>query len=361
MDALLRQWPHLHAHPLPRLLTPRHCAARAGNVRALAAMLENAGGCLDATFQAEAAGHSVRITGLAAEQNDLYVHQPPLLFNGRPVYVGHATGQYLYYYEPQPDDPGTRRDPGWCLSGCLGNGDTDVRLVLPTHASEEQVRLRPETGLRTGCRRKGSFWGRLRSCIPKKKTKSGRQSEASDEAAFASSGSGVAMPPASPGPAEPGGPLAPPGPDPQRLRPDAAGLSLVPRAVSLLEAAVASGESAMVGCALEAYLTRYPQCLLRQRHVGHGLWWAYPPHVQTQIARALAQGQRSVTIRDGPAAAAARLDLPAPVPPHRAGSGAGCGRWCSTGAAGSGLPRPAWPPSRRGRGRSCWSRPARWP
>ena len=343
MEALLRQWPHLYACPLPRLLTPRHCAARAGNVQALAAMLENAESCLDTALQAEAAAHSLRITGLAAEQNDLYVHQAPLLFNGQPVYVGQATGQYTYYYEPQPDDPGTWRDPGWCVSDYLGNGNTDVRLRLPTPTSEEQGVLEPETGLGKRRRRQGSLLGLLPPSITKKKNKSSGQSTASDEAAVASSGSGaasnslrsgsaknvllkqlkqslglrtadsaalaeddaglsVSAPSAVPS-AEPSSPSDKSGPKTKCLGPDDLGLLIVPRAVSLLEAAVASGQSPMVCYALGAYEARYPQCLLWQHHVGHGLWWAYPPHVQTQIAKALAKGQRGITIRDGPTTA----------------------------------------------------------
>ena len=112
--ALLELWPHLYHYPLGDRLTPLHCAASAGHLPALTAMLQ-AGGPFGLACRAEVEGHSLRVSGLGADRNDLYVSQPPLTFASRPVYVGHATGQYLYYYTPLfGDDPPV---DGWCLSG----------------------------------------------------------------------------------------------------------------------------------------------------------------------------------------------------------------------------------------------------
>ena len=79
--------------------------------------------------QADTEVCSLLLTGLDDGKDDVYVHQPPLEYNGRPVYVGHKSGAYLYYYEPTPYTKG-QYSPGWCVSDYLGCGAHDLRLPL---------------------------------------------------------------------------------------------------------------------------------------------------------------------------------------------------------------------------------------
>ena len=304
--ALLPLWPDLYAHPLPGRLSPLHCAARAGALEALQMMLPVDPECLDQCCVAVEAEHSLQISGLPSDKNDVYVLQPPLAFNARPVYVGHTTGHYVYYYEPAPGAPGAALGAGWCVSGVLGSGAPPFRLLLdrePDNATATDAgAARPVSRCRT-------FWQRLRrilgglvaKCPP---TAAPDAPATHPEGMLIQSLSNTTQSDTTVGPAANGptvGPVAnattggPAGP----LTPEEVGLRWIPRTVSLLEAAVASGEEAVVRYALQAYQDRYPQCLQWARHTGHGLWQAYPPATQTQIAQSLARGERGLVTRHG--------------------------------------------------------------
>ena len=137
--ALLDRFPDLRARYGPvwgDYPSALHCAARAGNVPALRLLLEGRAGPPDVPVCADdPAACSFGFTSLLPEQNDVYVFQPPATYNARPVYVGHRTGQYLYYYEPDEGAPGRA---GWCIHENLGSSAPEFRvcLNLPTGSDD---------------------------------------------------------------------------------------------------------------------------------------------------------------------------------------------------------------------------------
>ena len=139
--AMLARRPDLDLLPLPDAPTALHTAAAAGELALLTTLAERRPGCLDVLPPSGARAHSLRITALdpGRGRNDLYVPQPPLTYNDRPVYVGHAYGHYLYYYEhqqgtaPELDDKGAPKAapaPGWCITDYLGSGAPEYRLSI---------------------------------------------------------------------------------------------------------------------------------------------------------------------------------------------------------------------------------------
>ena len=57
---------------------------------------------------------SLCLQGLSDDADDVYVYQPLLTYNDRSVYVGHTTGNYIYYYVQDPNDK-QLCEAGWCL------------------------------------------------------------------------------------------------------------------------------------------------------------------------------------------------------------------------------------------------------
>ena len=144
LAALLAACPASCTYPLPDAPNAMHYATRAGNLRALQCLLAGFTGVLDGAAPARATQHSLLVTGLNAGLNDIYVPQPPLVHNGREVYIGHSSGQYIYYYKHQPDPEKDGKKPphkpGWCLSPHLGSGTPPFRLLLdpvPSTATSE--------------------------------------------------------------------------------------------------------------------------------------------------------------------------------------------------------------------------------
>ena len=161
---LLRLWPDLQECPLPGALSARHYAAQTGNAEMLEVLLDtsarqtagagegpgdalrrgsccilsqpDAAGaaaprmeCPDAGIAHGPSARSLHITAMEPHCNDLYVFQGLLTYNGRPVYIGHFTGKYVYYFLPQPHGKAAHAT-GWCLSEYLGDGAPSVRLGL---------------------------------------------------------------------------------------------------------------------------------------------------------------------------------------------------------------------------------------
>ena len=132
---LLEVQPNLHTIPMAEEggLTATHFAARTGNRAILQTLLMDQQTFLDALCTHDpCAEHSLHIEGLKGEddENDLYVFQPLLSYNGRAVYIGHLHGKYIYYYS---DEHGEKQEyrPGWCVSPYLGSGTPHFRLLLP--------------------------------------------------------------------------------------------------------------------------------------------------------------------------------------------------------------------------------------
>ena len=94
----------------------RHCAAACGNLPVLRRLMEDSGDGADVPPPAKDApesegGFSLLITGGnedVREYADLYVWEPVVTCNGRPVWLGLERGKYLYYY--RHDDAKDKQD-----------------------------------------------------------------------------------------------------------------------------------------------------------------------------------------------------------------------------------------------------------
>ena len=335
--ALLTARPELDAHPLrggpPTAL---HTAAAAGQLPALVALLERRPDWLDARPAEDSApAYSLRIAGLAQGQgrNDLYVPQPPLSYCGRPVYVGHTHGHYLYWYQPLPNDKAPR-PAGWCLSDYLGSGAPSHRLCLgdtperrPT-AHERMLSLASLTSAAAETARgSATFWQRLRhrtkTMTPRGTSRGGGKASkwwlphapalspcVSKDSGIAGSHTGTATALAVP-PHEFSAAPDPAAPEVACLSPEDVGLQWVPQAFSLLEAAVSSGHPGTIQHVVGLYKARHPASLRWQHHIGDGLWATYPTAVQQQIAQALARGVGRFVPGQQPGPAPATVDLEA--------------------------------------------------
>ena len=65
------------------------------------------------------------------ENNDVYILQPFLIYNDRPIYVGYSLGKYVYYYVPSPTNADDMHVAGWCVSPHLGSGAPKFRALPP--------------------------------------------------------------------------------------------------------------------------------------------------------------------------------------------------------------------------------------
>ena len=236
----------------------------------------------------------------------MYICQPPLTYNGRAVYVGHATGSYVYYY----DVPGAKQKgekeyaPGWCLSRYLGNGAPGLRLDVEEALNRDPCAARAEPPRRLA--REASFWmsswwQRLKSALDARASRDAVDTEDPEHL--------LPVPPEAP--AEDG--TYPQPPEAERnvsfahagldsgseasAPPDAPALRRVAHTTSLLTAAASSGDAETVRYAVGLYKERYADCLTWQYAVAEGLWAAYPPYVQGRIAEADRRGLRRVVVR----------------------------------------------------------------
>ena len=320
--ALLAAHPGLDEAPTGGYPTARHFAAAAGAVEQLDALLALRDGPLDAPPAAPAAeGDCLLVAGLGPQENDLFVPQPLLQYNARPVYVGHAAGRYLYYYEP-PADGKTYHPPGWCLGPYLGDGAPPLRLALDrTFGGAAADDADGPPGPRG--RRRHTISRALKKYVKgSHKTLKGA-SKGAKEAAEApdlhslsdvtldSAPSETTITPNSPtSPPSCSAPTAPsafsdsdtvvsadgPGAACAPLSAEATGLRRVPQALSLLQAAAASGDAATVQCAVAAYRRRFPECTRWQYEVPPGLWDTFPGHVQQKIAQAVVRGLPGLSV-----------------------------------------------------------------
>uniref|UniRef100_A0A7S4FIR9 Uncharacterized protein n=1 Tax=Eutreptiella gymnastica TaxID=73025 RepID=A0A7S4FIR9_9EUGL len=89
--------PSLYDVCIPGLLSARHCAASCANQAALCTLLERPSGVVDRYWKEDRLAQSLWIMGMGLQENDLYIHQSVLTYNGKSVYVGHTHGKYIYY------------------------------------------------------------------------------------------------------------------------------------------------------------------------------------------------------------------------------------------------------------------------
>ena len=300
----LRREPRLHAFPVAAWDggTVMHLAARAGSVAVLQ-LMSNAASLAPYFVVDPALGCSLSLQ-LAPDPDmaDIYIHQPLLLYNGLPVYVGHTHGQYIYYYQPARGDT-QPADAGWCLSVHLGSGKPKFRLLLDCVACGGSARDLPE-GLPTNPPEE-------LAPKPLSPTQSMKKLFTGRSKAFGSpplmkkvDDCAISMDLQDPGPVAdpPGVACAVP-----MLTPKDMGLAMVPHVRGLLDEAVASGDEATIRHVIWRHKDQYPQCLTWQYRAGDGLWQDYIPAVQSEISAALAQGH--ATLRAQAEGVACALDL----------------------------------------------------
>ena len=293
-------------------LTGIHYAARTGNCAILRALIARQPTFLDPLCQADArAEHSLVIEGLREEdsENDLYVHQPLLAYNGRPVFVGHLHGKYIYYYVSDAADKQPLRE-GWCLSTHLGSGAPAFRLLLPKSGLRREssslhlaldagdaggrgpgrdgVGARDGAGARDGPRARAGSQGMLKKIGSfqfkfGKKTGDSLRGDSDDETDSDDSELLDEEWGGDEGAADPKAVKV------EYIDADALRVSWVPHVTSLLQEAVVSGDAETVQYLVDLYKGRYPQCLYWKYSIGHGLWQDFPQEAQCDLRRALQQ------------------------------------------------------------------------
>ena len=308
MATLLELRPALHNYSVGAAPSARHTAAAAGNREVLQQLLEREGP-LDPFWDVGKAVYSLCVTGLDDEHNDVYVCQPPLTYNRKPVYVGHTCGKYLYYYHPTSQGLGDEGEDdfleplpdmdvnlcsGWCISRHLGSGlpafrfdtqlldDDDPAATGETAQPRQSVgqrmrrartrasgavqvmksswqqRARPTTGAATAyatARGPATVHGTARHDAPRRKKASAKRPRGAEQEVQTEESCLD---------------------DHGRIRiyvcAEDVGLSRVPHALSLLEAAVSSGARDTIELMIQAYKARVPQCLAWERRVGPRMW-----------------------------------------------------------------------------------------
>ena len=305
MATLLELRPALHNYSVGTAPSARHMAAAAGNREVLQLLLDREGP-LDPFWDVGKAVYSLCVTGLDDEHNDLYVCQPPLTYNRKPVYVGHTCGKYLYYYHPTSQGLGDEGEDdfleplpdmdvnlcsGWCISRHLGSGLPAFRFnsqlvddspaaagetaqprqtvgqcmrrartrasgVAQAVKSSWQQRLRLTTGAATAYATvPATAHGTARPDAQRRKTASAKRQRGAEQEVQTEESCLD---------------------DHGRIRiyvcAEDVGLSRVPHALSLLEAAVSWGASDTIKLMIEAYKARVPQCLAWERRMGPRMW-----------------------------------------------------------------------------------------
>eukprot|EP00667_Euglena_gracilis_P000079 EG_transcript_79 len=248
-------------------------AARCGNLPILCQLLQSEPYCLDPACTPErGAALSIAIKGLQ-DANDIYIFQPFVTYNDRPIYVGTDHGRYIFYYDPAEDTGKNIYAPGWCLSSHLGSGSNSLRLPLP-----DPLRNQDRTSLKTleqgrGGRRKWHqrLYTRGRGRFPFSGTE--RSGEDIVNNSFA-------------------GHLG-------TITAEDLHLEWISHATSLLEEAITSGDRATIEHVKLLYQLQDPGCLTWKWHTGHGLWHTFSPAAQGAIRKALAEGLTSCTLNMG--------------------------------------------------------------
>ena len=321
MVAILQRRPRLQSATLPNpnpnlpgFASARHCAAAVGNRSALKILLSQFPTnctCLDLQCEDDISAGSLWIRNMPDESyNDVYVRQPVLTYHQKPVYVGLRTGLYIYFHAQEPGEgqrevqgqghgQGQEQTPGqghapeqsvWCVSSHLGSTTSTkgYRLLLDKHClhqgpAQETAAAGPLYQPSSCC-----CWpqrrSRVESALHAHKARSGTASGHAD------------------GPADVTGQL-----QSEALSPGDVDLRRIPHAVSVLESALPSSDTATVEYLVAAYKERYAQEATWEYEIAPGLWHAYPPDFQKEICTARSAGRRVVRLKAPGFAAAVHL------------------------------------------------------
>eukprot|EP00667_Euglena_gracilis_P000218 EG_transcript_218 len=243
---------------------------------------------LDASSPVDrAAPKSMRLSGLDRDDNDLYLHQPQVLYNGQPVFVGHTNGKYVYYYEPASEPRGRQYRAGWCLSPHLGSGRSQTRLNLDKAISVEvAARSEKDKGLEQEDEAQPSMLQHLKTWVNTKASKTMAHKKSGmlvlgDEMALTMTAAGLTMTMATVVPME---------------KVTDVQVDWVPHATSLCMDAIASGNLATIDFVLQLYREQDPACLRWHYRTQEGLWEAYSPAEQREIHAAVAYGLPEVDL-----------------------------------------------------------------
>eukprot|EP00668_Euglena_longa_P036862 GGOE01047417.1.p1 GENE.GGOE01047417.1~~GGOE01047417.1.p1 ORF type:complete len:2570 (-),score=549.43 GGOE01047417.1:1047-8666(-) len=258
-------------------------AARTGNLPVLLLLLQTAPCCLDPNCQVDPNGpQSLVIRGLP-EANDVYILQPFLTYNDRPIYVGNDHGRYIYFYDPAEDSGKELHDPGWCLSCHLGSGSAPLRLPLPDPMrGEGKATMKAQA--KEAAQKTHHKWQKMLALRPFTKwehTTSTRAQEVGDAPSSPLNNS-LAF---------------------QETRPSVTVQDLhmewIPHTVSLMEESIASGNHTTIQHVKRLYQTQDPSCLIWKWHTGHGLWHTFSPATQGAIRAAMAEGMTKCMLATG--------------------------------------------------------------
>ena len=292
-----------------------HCAAAAGKLPLLQLLLGRHVGFLDAPPDPSPGAHaadddgaaapprSLLLTEMGADRNDVYMQQPPLTYNARPVYIGLSHGLYVYWYEPRASVKKALA-PGWCLSHYLGAGDPDFRLLLDEAArgygfvlplpSLEALHTEVAPSLLRRLSRKIGIGEHHTFSSVRRSVSRGTKRKVFGEAIrdLMAPEDGVRNPLdwAARQSADPD--VA----DVDVLFPLDMGQGWLPQQQSLLEAAAASGDRATIRHVAGVYRARHPECLRWHYSLGHGLWNSYSNNLQGKICKALARGHKDLSV-----------------------------------------------------------------
>ena len=276
--------------------TALHEAVAIGNLEMLSRLLALQGTPVDPYCPPDpGAEPSVVVQGLGPGSDDVYLRHPIVKYNGRAVYVGHAHGKYVYYFQPPKErDPGSgpAAPAGWCLASYLGDGSPAFRLPLPVTDPDAPVDSVSGSPRQRGgtLKKTKSVWKRMKSSMFPSGSDS--HSTAQDETEPLTpwpgdvdpwlAGAGDASNPTSPGAAA--------HPDVKLLSLSDVRLQWVPHATSLLQEAVQAGAADIIQHLIGLYQSAYPDALVWEYCASPGLWQTYPPEVLAELQTAVVAG-----------------------------------------------------------------------
>eukprot|EP00667_Euglena_gracilis_P000049 EG_transcript_49 len=272
---LLSVSPNLPSVPVAqeRGSTAMHLAARTGNLPILCQLLQTEPYCLDPACAADPSRPpSVAIRGLEDANNDIFIVQPFVTYNDRPLYVGTDHGRYIYFYDPAEDTGKHVHTPGWCLSSHLGSGSNPLRLPIPDPLKGLGQSTEADSKGKAGRRK---WHQRLTRGRGRGKTET-QETQKADTVLTTSFNT-----------------------EPLAVTPEDLNMEWVPHSTSLLEEAIRSGDQATIDHVKRLYQLQDPGCLLWKWHTGHGLWHTFSPAAQGAIHKAVAEGANSCTLELG--------------------------------------------------------------